>query len=75
MSDSAEFNRAVLAALRDMAEKAMEDVVTTQKEQIGQEWGEPRFADREYRTPKYSREWIAGRLLGMADTLQTFAKT
>lgn len=60
----------LIAALRDTAEKAVStDTVEVPSTRRGQYGIEEKYTYTEMRD-RYSREWIAGRILGMADTLE-----
>lgn len=59
---------AVVAALRDIAEKVLEQSTHT-----GQQRGlYGNMEEITFSSEKYSKEWIAGRLTGMADILEQF---
>jgi predicted DNA-binding transcriptional regulator YafY len=66
MSDL-EIIKNVVAALRDTAAKAAEKTRTVTKEHDYQSYG--REKEVTYETDTYSRDWIAGRILGMADMI------
>jgi hypothetical protein len=65
----------LIAALRDTAEKATS---TETIERVGKRHGNYGIEEN-YSYPetsdRYSRDWIAGRLLGMADTLEAMLVT
>lgn len=61
----------VVLALRDTAAKAMEKTRVENKSNYSTYREEERFT--EYET--YSRDWIIGRLLGMADTIDALTTT
>lgn len=64
----------LIAALRDTANKATE-TVEVEVPDFAAEMASPHFNRREpltrtERREVYSKDWIAGRLVGMADTLE-----
>jgi hypothetical protein len=65
----------VVAALRDTASKTLE---TKSIERAASQYsGLPGYsqAERPYEVEAFSRDWIAGRLLGMADTIEAVSKS
>jgi hypothetical protein len=61
----------IVVAIRDMAEKVNEQEVTKRMERDSSNYYQER--EVQYHSEKYSKDWIAGRLLGMADMLDAMA--
>ena len=65
----------VIAALRDTAQKATETKeVTRPNDMINHGWSRDAPSIVIEHVEAYSKDWIAGRLLGMADTLEAMTK-
>ena len=74
MSETPIFDaRKLVAALRDTAAKGVEKVRTERKNprRYGGAYDEPENITEEY--DRYSREWIVGRIEGLADAIETIS--
>lgn len=60
----------VIAALRDTAGKVNEQVVENRVVHPAGDYGFLRDEIQQFSTERYSKDWIAGRLIGMADILE-----